>query len=48
MRTFSGKFYYDSKPLIESHMVLILQSLLYGYRKANIIMNKSFRLVNMW
>ena len=30
MRTFRGKFYYDKKPLIASHVELLLQNLLYG------------------
>jgi len=45
MRTFSGKFYFDQIPLIASHMEFLLQSLLYGSKKAILILNKSNRFV---
>jgi len=45
MRTFRGKFDFDQIPLIVSRMEFLLQSLLYGKRKAYLILNKSNQFV---
>jgi len=38
MRTFSGMFYYDQKPLIESHMEFLLQKAYYTVKEKTILL----------
>jgi len=38
MRTFTGKFYYDPKPLIASHMEFLLQKAYFTHKEKIIVL----------
>jgi len=41
MRTFSGKFYYDQKPQIVSHMEFLLQNAYYTAKEKTFVLCKN-------